>query len=97
MIKANYMAYGGKRQANFTITNGNKELSLCVDNGMGSTAGFRCDDLTRADIRCFSGGKDVTGRVFGVFDDDVIRGDAENMAQAMNWLVLSSDPYGGQF
>ena len=97
MIKASYMEYGGKRQANFTISNGNKELSVCVDNGLGATSGFRCDDLTRADIRCFSNGKDVTGKVFGVFDGDVIRGDAYTMATAMNWLQLSSDPYGGQF
>ena len=93
MIEASTMEYGGKKMANFTITNGKKELSLTVDNGsMGAQAA-----MTRADLRCFSDGKDVTGKVFGVFDDDVIRGDAENMAQAMNWLVLSSDPYGGQF
>ena len=93
MIKANTMEYSGRKVANFTITNGKKELSLTVDNGaLGAQ-----DAMTRADLRCFSGGKDITGKVFGVFDDDVIRGDAENMAQAMNWLVLSSDPYGGQF
>jgi len=91
MIKANYMAYGGKRQANFTITNGNKELSLCVDNGISG------EDLNRADIRCYSDGKDVTGKVFGVFEGDVIRGDVHTMATAMNWLQLSVDPYGGQF
>ena len=93
MIEANTMAYGGKKMANFTIRNGNKELSLTVDNGAMGGSG----PMTRADLRCFSSGKDVTGKVFGVFDDDVIRGDAENMAQAMNWLVLSSDPYAGQF
>ena len=91
MIKANYMAYGGKRQANFTISNGNKELSLCVDNGISG------EDLNRADIRCYSDGKDVTGKVFGVFEGDVIRGDVHTMATAMNWLQLSVDPYGGQF
>ncbi len=93
MIKANTMEYSGRKVANFTIANGEKELSLTVDNGaLGAQ-----DTMTRADIRCFSKGNDVTGKVFGVFDDDVVRGDVYTMATAMNWLQLSSDPYGGQF
>jgi hypothetical protein len=93
MIKANTMEYSGRKVANFTIANGEKELSLTVDNGaMGAQ-----DTMTRADIRCFSSGKDITGKVFGVFEGDVIRGDVYTMATAMNWLQLSSDPYGGQF
>ena len=90
MIKANTMEYSGRKVANFTIANGEKELSLTVDNGaLGAQ-----DAMTRADIRCFSNGKDVTGKVFGVFEHDVIRGDVGTMAKAMNWLQLSSDPYG---
>ena len=92
MIEASMTEYGGKKMANFTITNGKKELSLTVDNGLAGS-----DMMMRADLRCFSGGKDVTGKVFGVMDDDVIRGDVHTMATAMNWLQLSSDPYGGQF
>ena len=39
MIEASTMEYGGKKMANFTITNGKKELSLTVDNGsMGAQA-----------------------------------------------------------
>ena len=90
MIRADYTVFfGGKRQANFTISNGDKLLSLCVDNGIVG------EELTRADIRCFNGGKDVTGKVFGVFDEDTITGDVHTMATAMNWLQLSSDPFMG--
>jgi len=89
MIQGTMMQFGEKRQANVTFTNGSKELSLCVDNGpMAHT-----EKLYRADIRCFSNGSDVTGKVFGVFDGDTICGDVENMSKAMNWLQLSSDPY----
>jgi len=89
MIEASTMAYGDKKMANFTITNGKKELSLTVDNGsMGAQAA-----MTRADVRCFSDGKDVTGKVFGVMDQDAVRAEVHTMARAMNWLQLSSDPY----
>jgi hypothetical protein len=89
MIEASMTQYGGKMMANFTFTNGKKELSLTVDNGpMGES-----DMLHRADIRCFSHGNDITGKLFGVMDHDVINGDVGNMAKAMNWLQLSTDPY----
>ena len=89
MIEASVTEYGGKKMANFTITNGKKELSLTVDNGsMGIDHA-----MTRADVRCFSDGKDVTGKVFGVMDDDAVRAEVYTMARAMNWLQLSSDPY----
>ena len=56
MIKANTMECAGRKVANFTITNGKKELSLTVDNGaLGES-----DMLHRADIRCFNNGEDVT-------------------------------------
>jgi hypothetical protein len=89
MIKGTMVQFGEKRQANVTFTNGKKKLSLCVDNGPMPQS----EVLHRADIRCFSNGSDVTGKVFGVFDDDTILGDVENMSKAMNWLQLSSDPY----
>ena len=91
MIEASMTQYGGKKMANFTITNGQKELSLTVDNGpMGES-----DLMQRADIRCFSGGKDVTGSVFGVMDSDAVRAEVFTMARAMNWLQLTTNPYGG--
>ena len=47
MITANTMEYSGRKVANFTITNGQKELSLTVDNGpMGES-----DLMQRADIK----------------------------------------------
>jgi len=90
MIEASVTQYGGKKMANFTLTNGKKELSLTVDNGsMGES-----DMLHRGDIRCFSGGKDVTGKVFGVMDDEAVRAEVYTMAKAMNWLQLTTNPYG---
>ena len=89
MITANTMEYSGRKVANFTITNGQKELSLTVDNGAMGGPG----PMTRGDIRCLSNGDDVTGSVFGVMDGDVVRAEVYTMAKAMNWLQLSSDPY----
>lgn len=92
MIEATMMQLGEKRQANFTIINGRKELSVCVDNGpMARTA-----KLFRSDIRCFTGKKDVTDRVFKCEEHEVVRGTVENMAIAMNWLQLSSNPFTGE-
>lgn len=90
MIKANTMEYSGRKVANFTLTNGKKELSLTVDNGaLGG------GPMTRGDIRCLSNGDDVTGSVFGVMDGDVVRAEVYTMAKAMNWLQLTTNPYGG--
>ena len=91
MIKADTMEYSGRKVANVTITNGEKELSLTVDNGAMGGPG----PMTRADIQCFSNGNDVTGRVFGVMDGDVVTGEVFTMAKAMNWLQLTTNPYGG--
>ena len=90
MIKANTMEYSGRKVANFTIANGKKSLSLTVDNGSMGGPG----PMTRADVRCFSGDEDVTGKVFGVTQKEIVRGEVTTMAAAMNWLQLSVDPYG---
>ena len=92
MIEATTMQIGEKRQANFTIRNGRKELSVCVDNGPRAVN----EKMWRSDIRCFNGGKDVTGKVFRCGDQDVVRGCVENMATAMNWLQLSGNPFTGE-
>ena len=92
MIEATMTQFGEKRQANFTITNGRKELSVCVDNGPMA----RTEKLFRADIRCFIGAKDVTGHVFKCEEHEVVRGTVENMATAMNWLQLSGTPFTGE-
>ncbi|MEC8482510.1 MAG: hypothetical protein VXY99_01715 [Pseudomonadota bacterium] len=91
MIQGTMMQFGEKRAANVTFTNGRKELSLALDNG----AFAKTEKLFRADIRCFNRGKDVTAAVFNCKEDEVVHGDIENMARAMNWLQLSSDPFMG--
>ena len=89
MIEAQTTTYGDSRTANVTFTNGRKELSLAIDNGPLA----RTEKLYRSDIRCFSNGNDVTCAVFGCKEEEVVRGSVENMATAMNWLQLSSNPY----
>ena len=89
MIQGTMMQIGGKRAANVTFTNGRKELSLAIDNGPLA----RTDKLYRSDIRCFNNGKDVTCAVFSCKEEEIVRGDVENMAKAMNWLQLSSSPF----
>ena len=88
MIEATTMQFGEKRQANFSIRNGRKELSVCVDNGPRAVN----EKMWRSDIRCFNGKKDVTGEVFGCSEHEVVRGCVETMAKAMNWLQLK--PWG---
>lgn len=85
MIEGMMMQLGEKRQANVTFTNGRKELSLCVDNGPLA----RTEKLYRSDIRLFHNGDDVTSRVFGCGRNEVVRGNVENMDQAMRWLRRS--------
>ena len=89
MIQGTMMQIGEKRAANVTFTNGRKELSLAIDNGPLA----RTDKLYRSDIRCFSDGEDVTCAVFSCKEEEIVRGDVENMAKAMNWLQLSVDPF----
>ena len=98
MITATTMSYGTNRgtgrseHANFTIHNGAKMLSVSVDN-----SGGRMAHMARADIRCLfshaTAGRtegerveDVTSQVFGGGKSDIVHGNAENMATAMNWL-----------
>ncbi len=84
MIQGTMMQIGEKRSANVTFTRGRKELSLAIDNGPLA----RTDKLYRSDIRCFSDGKDVTCAVFNCKEHELVRGDVENMAKAMNWLQI---------
>ena len=92
MIEGSLMHLGDKRMANITFINGRKELSLTVDNGPMC----RTEKLFRADMRLFCGKEDVTAAVFNCGEFEVVRGDVENMAKAMNWLQLSSNPYKGE-
>ena len=98
MITATTMSYGTNRgtgrseHASFTIHNGAKMISVSVDN-----SGGRMSHMARADIRCLlshaTAGRteaerveDVTSLVFGGGKSDIVRGNADNMATAMNWL-----------
>ena len=99
MITATTMTLGSpvgtdnlSKHANFTIHNGAKMISVSVDNSCG-----KMTHMARADIRClFSRAtaghtegervEDVTNQVFGGGKSDIVRGNADNMATAMNWL-----------
>lgn len=91
MIEGSLMHLGDKRMANIKFINGRKELSLTVDNG----SLCRTEKLYRADMRLYRGKEDVTALVFNCGKTDIVRGDVENMAKAMNWLqVCDWDPNG---
>lgn len=85
MIEGSLMHWGDKRMANVTMISGRKELSLTVDNG----SLCQTKRLFRADLRCTNNGKDVTAAVFNCGEFDVVRGNVESMAIAMNWLQRS--------
>ena len=89
MIEGSLIHLGDKRMANITFVHGRKELSLTVDNGPLC----RTEKLYRGDLRCFSGKEDVTAKVFQCGQFDIVSADVENMAKAMNWLQLSSEPF----
>ena len=82
MIEGSMIHLGDKRMANVTFMNGRKELSLTVDNG----SLCRTEKLFRADLRCLVKGEDVTASVFCCGSAEIVRGDVDNMATAMNWL-----------
>lgn len=99
MITATTMTMGSPvgtdnlaKHANFTIHNGAKMISVSVDN-----SGGRMSHMARADIRCLFSHttlgrtegervEDVTSHVFGGMESDIVHGNADNMATAMNWL-----------
>lgn len=99
MITATTMTFGSPlgtdnlaKHANFVIHNGAKMISVSVDN-----SGGKMSHMARADIRLlFSHAtlghtegervEDVTSRVFGGSKSDIVLGNADNMAKAMNWL-----------
>jgi hypothetical protein len=92
MITANTMELsGGSKHANFVIHNGPKMISVSVDN-----SGGRMHSMARADIRLLftdplkGGVEDVTSTVFGGGESDIVRGDVDNMAKAMNWIQRAS-------
>ena len=92
MIEGSMIHLGDKRLANFTFTNGHKEISLTIDNGSLCLT----EKLHRADMRCYNKGEDVTAAIFSCGKTEIVHGDVENMSKAMNWLQLSVNPYIGE-
>jgi hypothetical protein len=97
MISATTMTFGSDtgidnlaKHVNVVFDNGPKMVSLSVDNSAG-----KMKHLARADIRLLfsdpleGGVKDVTSRVFGGKEHDLVRGTIQNMDKAMKWLQLS--------
>jgi hypothetical protein len=81
MISASTMEIGEAQQVNIVFSNGGKALSLTVDNSAG-----RMSSMRRADMRLLVGSDDVTSKVFGAGEHDIVRGTIENMDKAMKWL-----------
>jgi hypothetical protein len=97
MISATTMTIGSDigtdnlaKHVNVVFDNGPRMVSLSMDN-----SGGRMNTIARADIRLlfscpFEGGvEDVTSKVFGGTDHDIVRGTIENMDRAMKWVRLS--------
>jgi len=97
MISATTMTLGSDigtdnlaKHVNVVFDNGPKMVSLAVDN-----SGGKMTHLARADIRLLftdplrGGVEDVTSRVFGGKEHDVVRGTIQNMDKAMKWLQLA--------
>ena len=105
MIQAhNPMIIGDTKQVAVTFENGNKLVSLSLDN-----SGGRMEMLSRADVRLLireshrenhiSTGKfkDVTGEVFGVDTEVVVSADLNTFETAMNWLRRSDWGFDNEF
>jgi len=67
---------------NVCFENGNRTLSLALDNSAG-----RMDNLGRSDIRLLVDGEDITSKVFETErDDTIVRANLNNFEKAMRWL-----------
>jgi len=97
MISATTMTFGSDigtdnlaKHVNVVFDNGPKMVSLSMDN-----SGGRMNSIARADIRLLfsnpltGGVEDVTSRVFGGSEADVVPGTIQNMDKAMKWLQLA--------
>jgi hypothetical protein len=97
MISATTMTIGSdlgtdnlSKHVNVVFDNGPKMVSLSLDNSCG-----RMTTMARSDIRLLfsdpleGGVLDVTSKVFGGNDSDIVRGTIENMEKAMKWLQLA--------
>ncbi len=64
-----------------TFHEGQKMISLALDNSAGRMTAMR-----RGDIRLLDDSGDVTSKVFGGAEHDIVRASVENFEKAMCWL-----------
>ena len=94
MISATTMTFGSDlgvdnlaKHVNVVFDNGPKMVSLSCDNSSG-----RMTTMSRSDIRLLvsdpleGGVEDVTSKVFGGNEEDIVRASIETMEIAMKWL-----------
>jgi len=83
MIQAhNPMIFGDSKQVAVSFENGDKIVSLSLDNSLG-----RMDTLRRGSILLMIGKDDVTTQVFEEAEDGhVVWASLGNFEKAMNWL-----------
>ena len=75
------MIIGDSKNVAITFQEGQKIISLALDNSAG-----RMTALRRGDIRLIDDSGDVTSKVFGGGEDDIVPANLDNFEKAMNWL-----------
>ncbi len=79
------MIIGDSKSLAVTFQEGQKIISLALDNSAG-----RMTALRRGDIRLLDDSGDVTSKVFGGGEADIVRASIENFEKAMAWLRRAS-------
>jgi hypothetical protein len=75
------MIIGDAKNIAVTFHEGQKMISLALDNSAGRMA-----ELRRGDIRLIDDSEDVTSRVFGGSEAAIVPASLDNFEKAMNWL-----------
>jgi hypothetical protein len=78
------MIIGDAKNIAVTFHEGQKMISLALDNSAGRMA-----ELRRGDIRLIDGSEDVTSRVFGGSEAAIVPASLDNFEKAMSWLRRS--------
>jgi len=82
MIQAHEpMIIGDSKNISVTFHEGQKMISLALDNSAG-----RMTALRRGDIRLIDESGDVTSKVFGGGEADIVRANLDNFETALRWL-----------
>ena len=79
------MIIGDSKNVAVTFHEGQKMISLALDNSAG-----RMTALRRGDIRLLDDSVDVTSKVFGGGEEDIVHASLDNFEKAMNWLRRSA-------